>query len=52
MAFMDQDDDRTTTWTTIGRGLTAVSVLSITAGVIMVFGDTGVSVSDQGLPGV
>ncbi len=44
---MGEDDDPTRTWIALGRGLAAVSVLSIAAGMIMVFGDTGVSASDR-----
>src|SRR6476660_384684 len=44
---MGEDDDLTRTWIALARGLAAVSVLSIAAGMIMVFGDTGISASDR-----
>jgi ethanolamine transporter EutH len=47
MRCMKEEDDPTRTWIAIGRGLAAVSVLSIAGGMIMVFGDTGVSLRDR-----
>jgi hypothetical protein len=44
---MNEANDLTATWIAIARGLAAISVLTIAGGVILVFGNTVVSVRDR-----
>lgn len=47
MRRMNEEDDLTDTWLTIGRGLAAVSALSIAAGMVIVLSDKGVAMRDR-----
>jgi hypothetical protein len=45
--MMDAGNDSTDTWLAIARGLVAVSVLTLASGVIIVFGNSGISARDR-----